>query len=490
MKMLSYLVGEETFLQILREFYNRYKFSTATFDDFAQVADSVSGQNLDWFFDEWVNTNKKLDYAIKSVSCKKTKQGGEKCFANRVVVNRRGEAIMPLEVQIGLQNGEKVSKKMEGKEKTDTLDFVSSSRMSSVTLDPEHRLLDIDRYNNKRPAGLKFDLLNYLNFGFSNDECYHVLLLPSFARSEDHGWEYGIGLQGMGGIPQGGVYREDFKSNITYNRLRRAFNTVLDYSYSSLCKNHKAFVGGISLSNKNGKRGGELYFERINYDGLGQLWGTWKLSLGEYEYYSLSYLSRNIWQEGRTALLSLSYKYNDFKREQSLLKGLMGSVTVDCGLKALGGKRSYRKIAATAQIFRKGVVVWTALGATDGSLFFQDKYDLAAQGNFRGLPLHGLVGRKIVAGGVVGRIHTPILLALFPFLTAGNLPKGKQAYYEGGIGLGIGLREIIPAKEFRIDFPFWENKPLAGEKEWDWKRFQIRLGVPFSPDQWYQKRRS
>jgi hypothetical protein len=74
-----------------------------------------------------------------------------------------------------------------------------------------------------------------------------------------------------------------------------------------------------------------------------------------------------------------------------------------------------------------------------------------------------------------------ILLGVFPFLTAGNISKDKQVYYEGGVGLGIGLKEVEPTLQFRMDFPFWRNKPLAGEKESDFKRVYIRRVFPLHP---------
>ena len=495
--MLSYVVGEETFLEILREFYHRFRFCTATFDDFVEVAGEVSGQDLDWFFDEWVNTNKRLDYGIKSFFSSKVKQEEQKSFANRVVVSRLGDAFMPIEVEVGLQDGQKVSKKLEGKGKIDTLTFIAPSRIRSVTLDPNHELLDINRYNNKKPIGLKFDFLNIFDFRFSNDEYYHILVLPSFSRSEDHGWEYGISLKGKGEISQGpilfgqeGIAPHFIRSRLTYNQPRKALNISGDYSEPLVRRKGKAVVGGVSLSDKNGKRGGELYFKRINYDDPLSFWGIWKLSLGEYEYYSLSYLSEDIWQKGKTTLLSLSYAYDDFNREKRLLKGLVANIKADWSIKTLGGKNPYQRITASTQIHRKRFLVWTTLGYLNGSPMFQDKYDLASQGNFRGFPLHQLVSKNLLAAGIEARIHTPILLGVFPFLTFGNLPKDKQVYYEGGIGLGIGLKEVEPALQFRIDFPFWENEPLAGEKEWDFKRVQIRLGVPFAPDQWCQWRKS
>ena len=264
----------------------------------------------------------------------------------------------------------------------------------------------------------------------------------------------------------------------------------MDYSSPLVRRKDKAFVGGVSLLNKNGKRGGELYFKKINYDDPMEFWGIWKLSLREYEYYALDYLSEDIWQKGKTTLLSLSYTYDDFNREKGLLKGLVANLKADWSMKTLGGRNPYQRITTSAQIHRKGFLIWTTLGFIDGSPFFQDKHDLAVQGNFKGFPLHQIVGKNILAAGIEARIHTPILLGVFPFLTFGNLPKDKRVYYEGGIGLGTGLKEVEPALQFRIDFPFWENEPLAGEKEWDFKRVHIRLGVPFTPEQWYHWRKT
>lgn len=495
-EMLSDFLGEETFCKVLHTFYEEYKFSHPSFSDFAQIAEEVSGQDLDWFFDQWGHTNKKLDYALESFSSRKVKHGEGKSYANRVVVSRLGDAIMPIEVEIGLQNGEKLWKKLEGKEKIDTLIFIAPSRIRNITLDPNHKLFDINRYNNQKPIGLKFDFLNIFDFAFSSDEYSHILLFPTFSRSEDRDWEYGIGLKGKGGIYQGKVLRQEaiarhlIKSSLTYNRRRNALNVFLDYSIPLNRRKDKAFVSGVSLFNRNGKRGGELYLKRINYDDPLSFWEIRKLSLEEYEYYPLSYLSEDIWQRGKTTLLSVSFAYDDFNREKELLKGLVANIKADWSIKTLGGKSPYQKITTSTQIHRKRFLVWATLGYMNGSPMFQDKHDLAVQGNFRGFPLHQIVGKNVLAAGIEARIPTPILLGIFPFLTVGNLPKDNQVYYEGGIGLGIGLKEIEPALQFRIDFPFWENKPLAGEKEWDFKRTQIRFGVPFAQDQWYQWRKN
>jgi hypothetical protein len=495
--MLSYTVGDETFLRILREFYDRYKYSTATFDDFIQVAQEISGQDLSRFVEQWVYTNKKLDYAVGSFSSRRAQQGEQESFVNRVVVHRLRKAVMPIEVEARLGNKETVTQRLDGEKESDTLVFSAPSRIRAVSVDPRHQLLDIDRYNNTKPVGLKFDLLNIFDFAFSNDERFHVMLLPSISRSEDHGWEYGIGLRGKGGFCEGPlisgrscIAQHYITAGLTYTKQRRAFNAFLDYSTSLADTRRAAYVGGFSLENKNGKRVGEAYVKSIRRDDALVRWGVWKLSLEERQYYRLGYLSPDIWQTGGATFLSLSFAYSDFNREKGILKGLVAHVITDGSIKALGGEYHYRRITASAQVYRKRLLVWLSSGLIDGYPPFQEKYDLASQGNFRGLPLHRRVGKRLLAGGVEARIGTPFLLGVFPFLTAGGLPNQSGTYYESGIGLGIGLKKIEPGLQLRIDFPFWESDPLPEQREWDFRRFQIRLGVPFSPDQWYEKRKS
>lgn len=46
--------GEETFYNILKMYYNSYKFKIATTKDFLDVCEEVTGDNLDKYFDKWL----------------------------------------------------------------------------------------------------------------------------------------------------------------------------------------------------------------------------------------------------------------------------------------------------------------------------------------------------------------------------------------------------------------------------------------------------
>ncbi|MEJ2618423.1 MAG: M1 family aminopeptidase, partial [Ignavibacteriaceae bacterium] len=54
--MLRGIVGDSTFFKILRTYISdpRYAYNTATTSDFQGIAESVSGLDLNYFFDEWI----------------------------------------------------------------------------------------------------------------------------------------------------------------------------------------------------------------------------------------------------------------------------------------------------------------------------------------------------------------------------------------------------------------------------------------------------
>jgi aminopeptidase N len=47
-------VGDDRFFRILRTWYGKYRYENATTADFVEIAESVSRQQLDAFFDEWL----------------------------------------------------------------------------------------------------------------------------------------------------------------------------------------------------------------------------------------------------------------------------------------------------------------------------------------------------------------------------------------------------------------------------------------------------
>jgi aminopeptidase N len=88
--MLRGTVGDSTFFQILRTYYNDYKYGTATTEQFKQVCENVSGMNLNYFFDQWVykgTSRPEFEYSWKAEEF--DGQEGTDAYMLRLNVNQK-----------------------------------------------------------------------------------------------------------------------------------------------------------------------------------------------------------------------------------------------------------------------------------------------------------------------------------------------------------------------------------------------------------------
>jgi len=56
--MLRNHVGDKLFFRILRNYYEKFKYKNASTEDFQEICETVSGKELDFFFDQWVYEGK------------------------------------------------------------------------------------------------------------------------------------------------------------------------------------------------------------------------------------------------------------------------------------------------------------------------------------------------------------------------------------------------------------------------------------------------
>lgn len=96
---LAYIVGQETFEMGMRNYFNEWKFKHPRPSDFKLCMEKVSGMELDWYFEYWVNTTETIDYEISQVT-----ESNEKTF---VEIRKIGMMPMPLEIEVILTNGQK-----------------------------------------------------------------------------------------------------------------------------------------------------------------------------------------------------------------------------------------------------------------------------------------------------------------------------------------------------------------------------------------------
>jgi len=155
LRTLEKYLGTETMENIMRTYFQRFKFKHPKTEDFVNVANEVSGQDLNWFFDQILYGSNVLDYSISRLSSSE-KNGDdnnnkEKIYINKVWVRRLGEVIFPVEVEISFDNGEKILERWDGKDRWIMYEYEKSAELVSATVDPDNKIpLDVNLCNNSR----------------------------------------------------------------------------------------------------------------------------------------------------------------------------------------------------------------------------------------------------------------------------------------------------------------------------------------------------
>ena len=162
---LDYLMGNEALQKTLKRYYNEYAFKNPTPNDFIRIAEKVSGMQLQWFLNEFMETDHTADYAISKVEGKDNK--------TEVTLKRVGR--LPLSIDLWVTDKADniryvyVPLRMTYAEKpntypayprtvlpawgwgnptyTFTLDMPLED-IKSITLDPENKSVDVDKENN------------------------------------------------------------------------------------------------------------------------------------------------------------------------------------------------------------------------------------------------------------------------------------------------------------------------------------------------------
>ena len=94
---LGYIIGPRALANTLKEYYQKFKFTHPTPNDFRRVAEHMSNIQLKWYLTDWTQTTNRIDYSIDSIEKK-----GEK---THVFLKRKELMPMPLDVLVNYKDG-------------------------------------------------------------------------------------------------------------------------------------------------------------------------------------------------------------------------------------------------------------------------------------------------------------------------------------------------------------------------------------------------
>jgi aminopeptidase N len=135
--MLRSIVGDAAFMQILRTYYESYRFDNASTADFRRVAEEVAGRDLAWFFDQWIY---RPGMPVLRLSWDYDQD------AAMVTVNVRQQQEtpfrFPLDIGVSVDAGTTMHT-VQVNERHATFRFPATGEPTAVTPDPNVRLLAI-----------------------------------------------------------------------------------------------------------------------------------------------------------------------------------------------------------------------------------------------------------------------------------------------------------------------------------------------------------
>ena len=89
---LGYIMGEQNLTATMKEFYRQWNLKHPTDRDFLHIAQKISGMDLKWFQNYWINTTKTIDYSVKNVEYGET--------STTITLENKGQVPMPIDFSI------------------------------------------------------------------------------------------------------------------------------------------------------------------------------------------------------------------------------------------------------------------------------------------------------------------------------------------------------------------------------------------------------
>jgi hypothetical protein len=214
---LQYVLGDELFLKSMKYYFQKWSFCHPYPEDFRQSIIEYTHTDLNWFFDQWLETNKSIDYKIASIQKVKDE---ENTF--NITFKRLGRMQMPIDFQVKDQYGRRFdyyipNQYFEKNTPATTLpkwtgwDKLYPSytakvvlpeayegkkvKVKDVMIDPSERLADVNILNNKKKKPISWQFDSHV-WNFPDWKSYHINYRPDIWWNAYDGIKLGMHFNG------------------------------------------------------------------------------------------------------------------------------------------------------------------------------------------------------------------------------------------------------------------------------------------------------
>lgn len=150
---LEGIIGQDTMAKAMRAYFMKYRFTHPTKEDFLKTIEEVAGKNLRWYFDQAVYGTQVMDYEVLSVDSFPVKwyENSREAppYQSSVALHRKGDFVMPVEVEIVFDDGERIREHWDGQSRWTRFAYQKNAKVVSAQIDPDHKIqIDRDNFNN------------------------------------------------------------------------------------------------------------------------------------------------------------------------------------------------------------------------------------------------------------------------------------------------------------------------------------------------------
>ncbi len=342
--MLEYTLGDSVFKKAMLDYYEKWKFKHPAPKDFISSMEKSSGRELDWFFDQWLNTNRKLDYAVTDVEGEWKLIDTIENYHCRIEFARKNKIFMPIDFDVYLKSGDTVKyqipvdnfSKPEKNRKallywhfsqdTYTAEIFCDSEVNKVMIDPSLRLMDINMLDNSSNClpGQDFHFMKYTS-GTPPLNKYVWELWPTAFYND-------VDKLKLGGTLNGSYLDIDHKIDLWLWYKTAWGNVDFDFSYRTPVD----WVGKLShiylnAFNLDGRQGGQISVTHL----LDKVWREeprYKIEVGlaHHKMYDERYLV-SLWDKGNVNTVFLNWSmdnsyYKGWKPKNTLQVNFISSI--------------------------------------------------------------------------------------------------------------------------------------------------------------------
>ncbi len=207
---LQYVLGDQLFLEAMKHYFSAWKMAHPYPEDFRNSVIQFTGVDLNWFFDQWLETTKNIDYKFKTLRKVKAEQG-----VYQVRFKRKGEMQMPLDFSVEDVEGKRYDFHIPNtwfEKKTNAVvlpkwtgwsgfntDYTTTIALENkpkhVHIDPSNRLADINMLNNHNRLPSKFSFDHHL-YEMPSRTHYQYRIRPDMWYNAYDGVKMGLHLNG------------------------------------------------------------------------------------------------------------------------------------------------------------------------------------------------------------------------------------------------------------------------------------------------------